>query len=75
MVARNVHKPATPTVVPTRWYTLEESAEVARRSVLAMRQLRVKGRGPRFVKVDGRLVVSDVELARWLSGADTAATA
>lgn len=41
-----------------------------------MRQLRVKGRGPRFNKVDGRLVASAQELDRWLNGEeDEAATA
>lgn len=49
-------------------YTLEEAAAISKRTPQAMRQLRVKGRGPRFVKVDGRLLVSASELQRWLSG-------
>ena len=53
---------------PENWYTLEEAAVVARRSVNAMRQLRIKGRGPHFRKVDGRLLVSGSELQRWLNG-------
>jgi hypothetical protein len=33
----------------------------------ALRQLRIKGKGPRFIKVDGRLLVSATELRRWLT--------
>ncbi len=35
-----------------------------------MRQLRSRGQGPRFRKVDGRLLVSADDLERWLSGDD-----
>jgi hypothetical protein len=63
MVTSNVDAPA-----PEQWHTLEEAAVISRRTTNAMRQLRVKGKGPRFVKVDGRLVVSDSELRRWLAG-------
>jgi hypothetical protein len=55
-----------------QWFTLEEAAVVSRRSTNALRQLRVKGRGPKFRKVDGRLVVSATELRRWLGGESTA---
>jgi hypothetical protein len=53
------------------FYTLDEAAEISRRSSNAMRLLRTKGRGPKFVKVDGRLVVSAEELDRWLNGNDS----
>jgi hypothetical protein len=57
------------TAIPAdEWYTLEESAAIARRTPLAMRQLRVKGRGPRFRKIDGRLVVASSDLQAWLRG-------
>lgn len=59
--------PATTTGLETH-YTLEEAAAISKRTPQAMRQLRVKGKGPRFVKVDGRLYVSASELQRWLSG-------
>jgi hypothetical protein len=52
------------------WYTVDEAAVIARRTPTALRQLRVKGRGPRFRKVDGRLLVSGSELRRWLSGGE-----
>ena len=56
-----------------RQYTIKEAAKVARRTPKAMRQLharRVGGEkvGPRFRKVDGRLLVDEAELVRWLGG-------
>ena len=56
------------TAEPETWHDIEEAAAVAKRSVNAMRQLRIKGRGPRFRKVDGRLMVSDSDLQCWLRG-------
>jgi hypothetical protein len=53
---------------PEIWHTLEEAAVIARRTPTAMRQLRIKGRGPRFRKVDGRLLVSASDLHNWLNG-------
>src|SRR5262245_56050958 len=63
-----------------RQFTLDEAAEVARRTPKAMRQLRARdierakdGRppvGPRFRWVAGRLMVDEDELARWLKGDD-----
>jgi hypothetical protein len=50
------------------FHTLDEAAAISRRSPNAMRQLRVKGRGPRFIKVDGRLIVTGTELRRWMAG-------
>ena len=52
------------------WHTIEEAAVISRRSVLAMRQLRTRTRGPKFRKVDGRLLVSDDDLQTWLRGDD-----
>ena len=49
-------------------YTVDEAGEIARRSPKAMRQLRVKGRGPKFRNVDGRLLVTEDDLAEWLKG-------
>ena len=51
---------------PERWYTWARAAAVARRSVTAMRQLRIKGKGPAFRKVDGRLMTSATDLDRWM---------
>jgi hypothetical protein len=48
--------------------TLEQAAAVAQRSPNALRVLRTKGKGPRFRKVDGRLLVSRSDLTAWLSG-------
>lgn len=59
-------KASTP--AQTRWYTLAEAAEVARRTEKALRELRARGRGPRFRKVDGRLIVSEDDLQAWLAG-------
>jgi hypothetical protein len=50
------------------FHTLDEAAAISRRSVEAMRQLRIKGRGPKFRKVDGRLLVRDDDLQAWLLG-------
>ena len=53
--------------------TMPEAAAIARRSENALRQLRHKGKGPSWRKVDGRLVVDARELAAWLAGEDGAA--
>jgi hypothetical protein len=50
------------------YLTLEEAAVEARRSVNAMYQLRAKKRGPRFRKIDGRLIVSRIDFDAWMSG-------
>ena len=56
-------------LVPTHtWYTLEEAAEIARRTPKAMRQLRARGLGPPFRKTTGRLLVRADELEAWLNG-------
>jgi hypothetical protein len=52
----------------THWLTVEEAAVIAKRTSMALRQLRHKGKGPKFRKVDGRLLVSEADLHRWLSG-------
>ena len=49
-------------------YTITEAATLAKRTEKAMRQLRARGQGPRFHKVDGRLLVTEAELAAWLAG-------
>lgn len=54
----------------TRYLTVEEAAPIAKRTPQALRMLRHKGKGPKFRKVDGRLLVSEAELHRWLSGGD-----
>ena len=51
-----------------KMFTLEEAAVIARRSENSLRILRSKGRGPRFVKVDGLLLVSEDDLTAWLLG-------
>lgn len=55
----------TPTI--PKLYTFEEAAQISRRTEKAMRQLRVKGRGPNFRNIDGRLLVSEADLADWLN--------
>ena len=62
----------TPTPQPTAtvWHTLSEAAVISRRTDKALRQLRARGKGPKFRKVDGRLVVSDDDLQDWLAGGD-----
>lgn len=50
------------------WHTMDEAAEVARRSSRAMRNLRSRGAGPPFRKIDGRLLVHDDDLRAWMSG-------
>lgn len=56
-------------------YTLAEAAAISRRTDKAMYQLRSRGLGPRFRKVDGRLLVSAEDLNRWLLGDEAAASA
>ena len=53
-----------------RWLTVDEAAPIAKRSPQALYMLRHKGKGPKFRKVDGRLLVSEADLHRWLSGED-----
>lgn len=57
-------------------YPIDEAAAVAGRTPKAMRQIRTRDikraaegkplEGPRFRKVAGRILVDEVELARWL---------
>lgn len=51
-----------------QWLTIEEAASVARRTPNAMRHLRKRNLGPRFVKVDGRLLCRRDDLVAWLEG-------
>ena len=55
----------TPTI--PKLYTIEEAAQLSRRTEKALRQLRIKGRGPNFRNIDGRLLVSETDLADWLN--------
>ena len=57
----------TMTTIP-KLYTVEEAATLSRRSERALYQLRGKGRGPKFKNIDGRLLVSEADLADWLNG-------
>jgi hypothetical protein len=59
------------TVIP-HLLTVDEAAEHARRTPKALRQLRARGLGPKFRKIDGRLLVTAEDLATWLTGTDTA---
>jgi hypothetical protein len=54
----------------TRYLSFKEAIPIAKRSEAALRQLRHKGKGPKFRKVDGRLLISEADLNRWLSGED-----
>lgn len=57
-----------------RYYTVSECAGITRRSVGALRMLRYRREtlgedvGPRWVKVDGRVMVAEDELRRWMAG-------
>jgi len=51
-----------------RYLTIEEAAVVARRTPNAMRKLRIRGKGPRVRKIDGRLVFARADLLAWLDG-------
>ncbi|CAN5658598.1 hypothetical protein BH24ACT5_BH24ACT5_13140 [soil metagenome] len=66
--ARTLHAMSTPQSTATLWHTVEGAADIARRTPKALRQLRARGLGPNFRKVDGRLLVSDNDLQRWLAG-------
>ena len=66
----------------TRHYTVAQTAELAGRTEKAMRKLIERDRkldaadrlGPNFVRLHGRLVVSEPDLAAWLAaGTDPAA--
>jgi hypothetical protein len=63
--------PMNYTSVIPQLLTVDEAAEHARRTPKAMRQLRARGLGPNFRKVDGRLLVSADDLAAWLNGTDS----
>lgn len=65
--------PAPPQVDLPDLLTMPEAAVISRRSENALRQLRHKGKGPTWRKVDGRLVVDARELAAWLAGDGSAA--
>lgn len=65
--------PMTRTELP-EYFTMEEASRVVKRSVTALRQLRYKGKGPRFHKVDGRLVTSSDDLAAWMRGEEASDT-
>jgi hypothetical protein len=55
------------------YLTIEEAAPIARRTPNAMRKLRLRGKGPRVRKIDGRLVIKRTDLLAWLEG-ETAPT-
>lgn len=63
----------TTTTPAPQWLTVPEAAAIARRTEKAMRQLRYRGLGPNFRRVDGRLLVSRADLEQWLAGESTAA--
>lgn len=50
-----------------RLYDIDEAARIACRTPKAMRNLRARGRGPKFRNVDGRLLVTEADLADWLA--------
>lgn len=49
---------------------LAEAGRRVGRSEKAMRQLRAKGQGPKFHKLDGRVVVFEDDLEAWLDSAE-----
>jgi hypothetical protein len=55
-----------------RQLDIDDVAAIAKRTPKAIRQLRARGLGPKFRKVDGRLLTDEVEVARWLSGDEAA---
>jgi hypothetical protein len=60
-----------------RLFTLAEVAERSGRTIHSIRTLRARQKrgdavGPRFVMIDGRVFVRDVDLAAWLNGEDDA---
>ena len=63
---RNREERRHPDLIP-RLYDFEEAGAIAKRTGKAMRQLRARGRGPRFRNIDGRLLVTEQELARWIT--------
>jgi hypothetical protein len=50
-----------------RLYDFDQAGAVVGRTGKAMRQLRARGRGPRFRNVDGKLLTTEAELARWIA--------
>ena len=56
------------TCVIPELFTFDEVAEKSKRTTKALRQLRARGRGPRFRNVDGRLLCTAEDLAAWLNG-------
>jgi hypothetical protein len=70
MAARTLERtrpPAEPISLQD-WYDMKEAAAILHRTENALRQLRTKGKGPRFRKVDGRLLVAGSDLERYLRG-------
>jgi hypothetical protein len=53
------------------YLTIDEAAAIARRTPNAMRKLRVREKGPRVRKIDGRLVIERNDLLAWLEGTKT----
>lgn len=47
---------------------VDDVAHIAKRTPKAIRQLRARGLGPKFRKVNGRLLTDEDEVARWLAG-------
>lgn len=59
----------TPTKIPQQ-LDIDDVALIAKRTPKAIRQLRARGLGPKFRKVNGRLLTDEDEVARWLAGED-----
>ena len=49
-----------------RYYNIQQVAELIGRTPNAVRTLRQTGDAPRFVKLHGRLVVSETDLESWI---------
>ena len=54
--------------------TAQLAGAIAHRTGKAMRQLRARGRGPKFRNIDGRLLVSEDDLADWIASHDDASS-
>lgn len=48
--------------------TVDEAAVLARRTPEAMRQLRKRNKGPKFIDVDGKLLIERTALYAWMRG-------
>ena len=57
------------TVRAMRLLTLEEVAEMLRKSPAQLRWLRHQGKGPRFAKLGGRLVAREQDVVDWVNAA------